>query len=152
MLESIDTKFSLETIILFLTVVGLYYRLDSRNESRIAASEERTEAKFKTLREDMQSIRDDIHSLRDGMELLRKDMKEMDAKHTAESKRVETVLRGDIKSLETVLRGEIKGVEASLRSEIQFTDSKVDRANQRLARLEGMLAVREVDVELEPEI
>ena len=60
-------------------------------------------------------------------------------------------MRDEITRVETSLRGEVKNEADSLRSDIQFVENKVDRSNQRLARLEGMLSLREADVELEPE-
>ena len=50
-----------------------------------------------------------------------------------------------------MLNKRIDSLDSSLRSDMQFVENKIDRANQRLARLEGMLSLREADVELEPE-
>ena len=58
---------------------------------------------------------------------------------------------GEIKNEADTLNKRIDSLELSLRNDIQFVENKVDRANQRLARLEGMLSLREADVELEPE-
>lgn len=130
-----------DTIIFMISLFLFYWRLDTRNGDRIS-----------TLRDDLMSEIRALHARIDRLE----------ERVTTESVRIETTLRDENKRLETTLRDEIKSeaealnkridrLESSLRSDIQFVENKVDRANQRLARLEGMLSVRETDVGLEPE-
>ena len=141
-----------DTVVFVISLLVLYWRLDTRSEDRVSA-----------LRDDLMGEIRALHARIDRLE----------ERLTTESARIETTLRDENKSLEATLRDEIKGLEAtlrdeikteaetlhkridslesSLRSDIQFVENKVDRANQRLARLEGMLSLREADVELEPE-
>ncbi len=130
-----------DTVVFVISLLVLYWRLDTRSEDRVSA-----------LRDDLMGEIRALHARIDRLE----------ERLTTECARIETTLRDENKSLEATLRDEIKteaetlhkridSLESSLRSDIQFVENKVDRANQRLARLEGMLSLREADVELEPE-
>ncbi|MCY4466669.1 MAG: hypothetical protein OXE46_14160 [Chloroflexi bacterium] len=130
-----------DTILFMLSLFAFYWRLDKRSEDRVSA-----------LRDELKRENKALHSRIDKLDRdLREDIQRVDSSQTQESKRLETALRGEIKNEADMLNKRIDSLESSLRSDIQFVENKVDRANQRLARLEGMLSLRETDVELEPE-
>ena len=58
-----------------------------------------------------------------------------------------TNLRNELKSDNADRRNEVKAENAELRRDIRRVEDKVDNANQRLARLEGIILAREDMVE-----
>ncbi len=152
-----------DTVVFVISLLVLYWRLDTRSEDRVSALRDDLMGEIRALHARIDRLEERLTTESARIETtLRDENKSLEATLRDEIKSLEATLRDEIKGLEATLRDEIKteaetlhkridSLESSLRSDIQFVENKVDRANQRLARLEGMLSLREADVELEPE-